>query len=461
MINMQKFSRLQAACAAASMALFLSACQTAQMPAPTTVKAAVAWQEDVAAQYSVDEAWWQQYQDTQLNQLVDAALRNNVDLQQAALTVRQAMYQANAEGAGLLPSVSGSLSGSTSKNIKEGGSSGRSYGGQLGVSYEIDLWQRLRDSADAKVWQFRATEADLATARLSLINSTVNTYFELVYLQAAIDHAQNNIRSYQQLLNISNSKYRHGKVASIEPAQAQQALSNAEASLLNLQSQQQAAEQTLRTLLHLKPNQAWNLNVAKLDQIKALGVNTHVPLSVLANRPDLRAAEYQLRASYKDWAAMQKSVYPSVTLGANLSSSSRNIGQALNVPILGGNVGISLPFLNWNELKWNIRISEVQYQSQLLAFEQSINQALNEVDGLYFAYQQALQTEKNTAAKLAAEAKIRHYYQTRYERGAAEFKDHINAQSSYDSAYLDWLNSRYVRLQAENKVYQSMAGYYR
>lgn len=463
MIDMQKphKSRLQAACSAALLAMVLAACQTAQMPEPTQVTQAVGWNESVAQTYAVDAQWWQQYHDAQLNHLVETALSNNIDLQQAALTAEQALYQARSAGADLLPSASAGLSGSASKNLKEGGNSSRSYGGNVGLSYEVDLWQRLRDSAAAKSWSFRASEQDIATAKLSLINATVNSYFELVYLQAAIDNANSNIKSYQELTRIADTKYRYGKVASIEPAQAKQALASAQDSLLNLQSQRQAAEQTLRNLLNLKPEQSLGVHVAKLSGVQPLGVNTEVPLSVLANRPDLRAAEYTLRSSFKDWSAVRKSVYPTVTLGASLSSSSRDIGKALSVPILGGNIGINLPFLNWNELKWNIKSSEAQYQSQLLAFEQSINTALNEVDGLYFAYRQSLVQEQNAAAKLAAEDKIKRYYAARYRHGATEFKDYINAQTSYDSAYLAWLNSRYARLQAENKVYQAMAGRYR
>ena len=462
MIKMQKYpySRLQAACAAAVLSLTLAACQTAHMPEPTRVEQAVAWDESVAEQYSVDEAWWQQYHDAQLNQLVETALTNNIDLQKAALTAEQALYNARAAGTDLVPSLSGSLSGSASKNIKDGGPSSRSYGGQVGLSYEVDLWQRLRDAADAKAWTYRASEQDIATAKLSLINATVNAYFELVYLQAAIDNAHSNIQSYQELLRIADAKYRHGKVASIEPAQARQALASTEATLLDLQSQRQSAEQTLRNLLNLKPNQSLGLNLPKLSGLQPLGVNTSVPLSVLANRPDLRAAEYTLRSSFKDWSAVRKSVYPSVTLGASLSSSAQDFSKALNVPFLGGNVGISLPFLNWNELKWNIKSSEAQYQAQLLTFEQSINTALNEVDGLYYSYRQSLANEQTLASKLAAEAKIKQYYAARYKHGAAEFKDYISAQTSYDSAYLAWLNGRYARLQAGNKVYQAMAGRY-
>ena len=436
MINMQKhpYSRLQAACAAAVLSLTLAACQTAHMPEPTRVEQAVAWDESVAEQYSVDEAWWQQYHDAQLNQLVETALANNIDLQKAALTAEQALYNARAAGTDLVPSLSGSLSGSASKNIKDGGPSSRSYGGQVGLSYEVDLWQRLRDAADAKAWTYRASEQDIATAKLSLINATVNAYFELVYLQAAIDNANSNIQSYQELLRISDAKYRHGKVASIEPAQARQALASTEATLLDLQSPRQSAEQPLRNLLNSQPNQSLGLNLPKLSGLQPLGVNTSVPLSVLANRPDLRAAEYTLRSSFKDWSAVRKSVYPSVTLGASLSSSAQDFSKALNVPFLGGNVGISLPFLNWNELKWNIKSSEAQYQAQLLTFEQSINTALNEVDGLYYSYRQGLANEQTLASKLAAEAKIKQYYAARYKHGAAEFKDYIAAQTSYDSA---------------------------
>ena len=117
-------------------------------------------------------------------------------MKQAAISVNKALYQANILGADLVPSFSGSLSASTSKNLKTG-SHGNTFSSQLGLSYELDLWRKLSATADAQVWEYQATQQDMANTRLTLINNVADAYFNIAYLNEAIELAQNpssNIR---------------------------------------------------------------------------------------------------------------------------------------------------------------------------------------------------------------------------------------------------------------------------
>lgn len=457
-MNKMKESRLKNSYVVAILTLLLSGCAT--LPAPDTqVKNVLAYTADVREKYAADEKWWQAYQDTQLNELVDQALENNIDLAKSAISVNKALYEANLVSADLVPTFSASASGSVTKNLDSGPST-RSYGGSVGLSYEVDLWRRLADSASASVWSYRATQEDLAAARLTLINSVVNTYFNLVYLKAAIDQQKSNIQNDQKILQTSQSKYTHGKVASLEPAQARQSLLNAESALISLENEQKTAMQTLRNLLNLHPDESLTLSLPDLVRIAPLGVNVDIPLSVLANRPDLKAAEYRLQSAFKDLRATEKSWYPSITIGSTISASSDRFRTAFNVPFLMGGVSIDLPFLQWNRIKWNIKLSEAEYENTLLNFKSSLTTALNEVDSLYFKYIKAQQEYRQLVEKHQAAQKIYHYYSARYQYGSAEFRDWLDAKNTFDSAYLNMLNGRYSLLVAENNVYQAMAGRY-
>ena len=107
--------------------------------------------EDVAASYSLNTAWWKGYHDADLDRIVALALERNVDLALSAIKVNRALYQARLLSADLVPSFSANASAAASHNI-DNGNAARSYQTEFGVSYEVDLWQKLRNAANAQEW---------------------------------------------------------------------------------------------------------------------------------------------------------------------------------------------------------------------------------------------------------------------------------------------------------------------
>ncbi|PJG84062.1 toxin/drug exporter TdeA [Caviibacterium pharyngocola] len=416
--------------------------------------------EELTKQYNIQENWWTLYGDAQLNRLVEQALTNNKNLAKAAIAVNSALYQANLVGANLVPAFSGSTSSSASKNIKDGGNSTISHKGALEVGYTVDLWRRLADATSAAEWTHAATEQDLEAARVSLINSVIITYYNLAYLNDAIAVTNQTIDYYSQINRIMQNKLNHGVADSASTDQAQQAVLTARNTLLTYQTQKKTAESTLRNLLNLKPNEVLNVNYPHILSVKNVGVNLNVPLSTIANRPDVKGYQYRLNSAFKNAKAVQKSWFPEVTLGGSLSSSGTKVSNALNTPIGAGVLGISLPFLSWNTVKWNVKISEAAYETALVNFEQSITSALNDVDKNYFAYTQARQSLSNLQQTHAYNTKITQYYKNRYDAGISELREWLNAANTEKSSQLSILNAKYNVIQTENAVYSSMGGYY-
>lgn len=415
---------------------------------------------ELTKQYNIQENWWTLYKDPQLDKLVQQALENNKDLAKAAIAVNTALYNANLIGADLVPSFSGSLSSSASKNINTGGNSTISHGGSLNVSYTLDLWRRLADASSAAEWRHAASEQDLEAARISLINSVITTYYQLGYLNDAIDTVNKTIKYYSEINRIMQNKFRQGVADRASSDQAQQAVLTARNTLINYQTQKKTAEATLRNLLNLKPNDSLPANYPHILNVKNVGVNLNVPLSAIANRPDVKGYQYRLNSAFKDAKAMQKSWFPSITLGGSLGSSGNKIDNAFNTPIAGGTVGISLPFLNWNAVKWNVKISESAYDLALVNFEQSITKALNDIDTNYFAYSQARQNFANLKQTYDYNKRITQYYKNRYDAGISELREWLNAASTERSSELSILNAKYNLIQSENAVYSAMGGYY-
>lgn len=441
--------------------LALSACTTvSSYPQQQLQQQGMLSTAEITQQYQIDPQWWTAYQDQQLNELVQTALKNNLDLRQAALTAEKARYSANEVDAGLWPQGSGSLGASSSKNLKQGGASTRSFNGQLGLSYEVDLWQKLKADTQAARWQYQASLADQEASRLSLINSVLDTYFHLAYIDEAIELNNQSIQQYTQIARIAQLQYQQGKVSSLNVIKAQQSLLNSRNNVLSLQQDRLMMVQNLRNLLNLKPDQQLELVPVSLRTLPDVPINLAVPLSVLANRPDLRAAEARLQSAYASQQAKQRSWYPSISLDTAVSSRSNHADNALRLPIGVGSVAVNLPFLNWQTLHWQTKEAEVAFKSAQTTFEQTLTSALNEVARYYQQYRLSADTLANSQKKYQFDLKSSHYYQMRYQYGANPFSDWLDALNTEQSSAQSLLNNRYMVLQNENLVYQAMAGRY-
>ena len=416
--------------------------------------------EEMERDYILDTRWWQRYQLAALDDAVNMALARNADLAQAAISVNKALYQARLIQADLLPVFSGSGSAQATRDVSTDTSSVRSFQGAAEVSYEIDLWRRLSLAASAQEWEYRATVEDMASTRLALINNVIDTWFQLQYLDQAIRLTSQDVNRYEQLANLLKIKYEAGKVAAVEPLQAQQSLLAARNSLLSYRTQRSAAVQTMRDLMNLHPDEEFPFLSLDLMTIPSVSVDLSAPVAALAARPDIAAAEARLREMFSSLESQRRAWYPQISLGSSLSASSASASDFFDAPMLGGLVKISFPFLDWNTLRWNTKISEAEFESAKLSFTTAVTRALNEVDASYISYANACRTLNNTIAKNNADTRIVAYYQVRYELGAAELKDYLDAMNTASSSALSALEAKYRALALENSIYKAMGGRY-
>ena len=247
----------------------------------------------------------------------------------------------------------------------------------------------------------------------------------------------------------------------MEPLEADQALLTARHSLTTLRVQRAQALQTLRDLCNLRPGEDPPLPDG-LDILALVGapVNLDVPIAALAARPDIRAAESRVQSTFKTVAADRAAWYPRFSVGGSLEATAGSSGAVLDTPLLSGLVRLSLPFLDWNTLWWNLKVSQSEFESAKLQLIQSLTTALNEVDAAYAAYRLdgealvQLQTVHQRDVHIAA------YYQARHAVGRAALKDYLEALATANSSALAALEARYNRLMQENDVYKAMGGRY-
>ena len=413
--------------------------------------------DDASADIKINREWWTGYGEARLNELISLALKNNIDLAKSAVAVNKALAQAGVLQADLVPSFNANLGAETGKNIKTGGSWSESYKSGISLSYEIDLWRKLANSADAAMWEANATKYDLEAARLALINSVADAYFEAKYQKESINLYEKTLKNYEELEAIIKAKFELGKEEELSLKQVKSSVISAKNRILNAAKSLDAAEKTLRNLLNVRPEFELNLG-GNLSDISPQGVNLNVPLYVIGARPDLQAAISRIKEALLGVKVSEKNFYPSITVGAGLSGSGDSASEGLKLNFLSGNIAINLPFLNYSRLKSKLKISELEFEAMKLNYAQTLTTALNEIDAGYKNLQKDEAVLRNLNENLRNLSFISDIYKLKYDYGKTELKNYLEAQNSLLEGWTSLLAQKYKILQDEIGIYKAAAG---
>ena len=413
--------------------------------------------EGASADIKINREWWTGYGEARLNELIELGLKNNIDLAKSAIAVNKALAQAGVLQADLVPSFNANLGAETGKNIKTGGSWSESYKSGISLSYEIDLWRKLANSADAAMWEANATKYDLEAARLALINSVSDAYFEAKYQKEGINLYEKTLKNYEELEAIIKAKFELGKEEELSLKQVKSSVILAKNRILNAAKSLDAAEKTLRNLLNVRPEFDLNLS-GNLSDISPQGVNLNVPLYVIGARPDLQAAISRIKEALLGVKVSEKSFYPSITVGAGLSGSGDSASEGLKLNFLSGNIAINLPFLNYSKLKSKLKISELEFEAMKLNYAQTLTTTLNEIDAGYKNLQKDEAVLRNLNENLRNLSSISDIYKLKYDYGKTELKNYLEAQNSLLEGRISALAQKYKILQDEIGIYKATAG---
>ena len=412
---------------------------------------------NLTANFRLEREWWTGYGEARLNELIGLALKNNIDLAKSAIAVNKALAQAGVLQADLVPSFNANLGAQTGKNIKTGGSWSESYKSGISLSYEIDLWRKLANSADAAMWEANATKYDLEAARLALVNSVADAYFEAKYQKESINLYEKTLKNYEELEAIIKAKFELGKEEELSLKQVKSSVISAKNRILNASKSLDAAEKTLRNLLNVRPEFDLNLS-GNLSDISPQGVNLNVPLYAIGARPDLQAAVSRIKEALLGVKVSQKNFYPSITVGAGLSGSGDSASEGLKLNFLSGNIAINLPFLNYSKLKSKLKISELEFETMKLNYAQTLTTALNEIDAGYKNLQKDEAVLRNLNENLRNLSSISDIYKLKYDYGKTELKNYLEAQNSLLEGRISLIAQKYKILQDEIGIYKAAAG---
>lgn len=445
-----------------AVATMLAACASPSAYHTPDVAVPAQWQQQQAAkaadsaQASVADRWWERFGDAQLTQLVDEALQRNNNLAAAAVKVRRAQLQAGLAASAQLPSVSLGTNSSASRLLERGPTT-RNTAVTAGVSWEADLWGRLAAQRNVADWEAQATEEDRAAAALSLAGTTANLYWQVAYLNQRIASGEQSIAYARKTLELVKVQHAAGSVTGLEEAQAQQTLASQEASQSQLVQQRVEARNALAILFDGPPSQAKG-EAQRLPDTALPPVEAGLPASLLARRPDLRAAELRLRGSLATVDVTRTSYYPTLTLTGTLGSSSNVLNSVLNNPLATLGAGLTLPFIQWRDMERNVAVSQADYEQAVLGFRQTWYQALADVENALSARTQYEVQDQQLQLSLSAALQSERLSEIQYRAGAVPLKTWLDAQETRRVATNNLAQNRVNRLNNLVTLYQALGG---
>lgn len=416
--------------------------------------------KEISKNYIIDNEWWKIYNNKELNDLIELALKRNVDYIKTAINVNKELYRLKLIKSNLFPTLNGNLSASRSRDIYKSDDFSNSFSGELGISYEIDLYGKIRDTKNVQEFEYKATVMDRESAKLSLINSVIDLYYNMLYLNNTMIATENSLKNYENIYSLMKNKYNNGSIDLLEFLQIKQSVASARNSLLELKNQYKENEKSLRNILNLKPTDELSIKALNILEIKNINVDLNVPVVVLAERPDLRASQYRLEKAFKELKSKDKAWYPEISIRGVLSSTAKKADEIFNFGNILGNISINLPFLDWNRVRNNIKISEADYQIALFDFKYKLNFALSEVSYYYINYLNSRDIFENSKKKFKYSLKMTRYYENRYDIGKIEFKEYLEALNTENNSKIELIKSKYQYLKYENMIYKAMAGRY-
>lgn len=403
------------------------------------------------------DAWWKGFSDTKLDKLVTQVLDRNTDMASAGLKLELARVQAGQAGLDLWPQVSGSANASGSRRIDSGDDWSHDYSASASLSWEIDLWGKLRGQRDIAKWEIQATAEDLQSTALSLVEKTCELYWQLAYLNQSISTGQANLERLQRTATLVQTQFDAGSVSRLEVHQARQNIESQRATQSQLQQQRVETRNALTVLLDGHP---WPLadEPQNLDSDHSPAIAEGVPADLLARRPDLRAAELRLRESLAEIKVTATDYYPTFSLTGSAGGSSTTLRDVLAHPIATLGTALSLPFLNVEQMKLDIKSSKLTYRIAANDFRNTLYTALSEVDNALSARTRLAEQVAAAQTSFDEAVKIAQLYEVRYRAGATDLRTWLEAQQTRREAELSLAQTKRSQLVNDVTLYMALGG---
>ena len=429
-----------------------------------------AWKE-TAPRFAEDGRWWRIYNDATLEALVDEALQKNSDLAVAAARVDEARALLGEAGSYLVPTVDARVSGTRQQmserldtSIPGAPRQFTTYRAALNVSYEVDLFGRLRAGRDAARAELEASEASRDAVRLALAAQVAKSYFALRSLDEQVELTRQTVKLRDDALALQRRRRDAGVIGEFELRQLEAEAAAVRAQLPPLEREREREEVALAVLLGRTPKEVYEKSVPITqrfdEQPEATVVPAGLPSELLLRRPDLVAAERALAASNARVAAARAEKFPSITLTAFLGSESAQLSSLFGGPaaVFGIAGAVAQPLIDGGRIDARTEGARARERAALLQYEQAIRSAFGEVRTALVAQRRSRESYDAESARAAALAETLRLARLRYENGVASQLDVIDAERGLLAARVARIEALRAQRAAVADLFRALGG---
>ena len=391
----------------------------------------------------VGDRWWTVFRDPELERLVEEALQNNWDIKQAAARVLESRAQYVQVRADRFPRVDAQASWDRRRFGGARTASGETID-TLELSapavFEFDLWSRLKKASKASWDDILREEENRHTVAQTIVAETIRLYLEMEAAERRLQIAYQSIEAFERSLKIVNTRYSRGLTSALDIRQARRVLAQAEALVPEFRQQRGIAQQQLAILLGHYPKTMPARSQPEDYYRRLEPVPPGLPAALLLRRPDIRAAETQLKALNERVGVAKAERFPAITLTGNYGWNSDELSSWITSDNVIWNFTrrIVQPVFNAGQLKARQRAAEARYQQGVAEYANAVLTAFREVESALLTRRMQLERRQRELRFLEEARATQRVAQNRYLRGLTD--------------YLDVLDAQQTRFQAEDRL---------
>ena len=415
------------------------------------------------------EDWWQGFNSSALNDLMEQARVANDDIGAAIARIRQADAQARIAGAALLPSVGLDADGTRQRAQQQvitpqGGLTSRpatfnTFSAELTASYQIDFWGKNKALRDAAVAAAVASRYDRATIELTVMQSVASTYFQALELRDRLKVANDNVASARDTLKGLQLEAQVGTLTALDVAQQETTVATLEAEIPPLNQQFVETLDALAILIGKQP-EAVDITTGTLTDLAEPAVGPSLPSELLARRPDVAQAEAQLIAANANIAAARAAFFPTISLTADGGFVSSSLSHLFNPATRAWSLtgGLTQPIFQGGALVGQYQLNKGRYAELLADYHKAVISAFGNVEDALVSVQQ---TAEQLRREEQAVATARHAYeltQAQFHAGTINILVVLSTETALFTAEDTLVQVKYSHLNALVALFSALGG---
>jgi outer membrane protein, multidrug efflux system len=410
-----------------------------------------------------NENWWDVFQDSVLVQLIHTALQQNYDVRIAATRVLEAQDQLGITRANQFPSaaVGAGLSSEQNPKVTNLFPPYQVNAGQLSLSviWNLDFWGKYRRQTEAARAQLLATEWGQRGVISSLVSNVATAYFQLRALDSQLDIAQRTLASRQQSLQLTQVLARNGSSSDLDVSQSEQLVYTASETIPDLERQIEQQENQLSILLGENPGPIARGRTLT-EQPVPEAVPAGLPSELLERRPDVHEAEEIIVAANAQIGVAKAAFLPSISLtgtGGLESNALNSFIKASSESWLAA-FSVAQPVFEGGALRSQLRLTRAQYQEAVLTYQQTVQNALEQVSNGLIAYQKYRDFRGQQEMLTQASQRSDQLSMLLYQNGGSSYLQVLTNDTNYFSAELNLVQAQLNERLALVQLYLALGG---